>query len=64
MDTIKGRAAWSWLAKLLPMKYVMYQFRDRVSGKAVATYRQRDGKLVLATSRWSLFRVPRGDGNA
>ncbi len=45
-------------AKLLPMKYIQYEFTDSVSGDPVNLYKQVDGKLVLSNSRWCLFRVP------
>lgn len=51
------------MAKYLPMEFVEYRFTDSVSGKSVNLYKQTDGSLVLADSRFSTFRVPRPNTN-
>jgi hypothetical protein len=46
------------IAKIYPMKHVCDAFIDAVSGKKVSYYRQIDGKIVMAESRFGFFRVP------
>lgn len=47
------------LDKFWPMVFVRYAFTDVVSGRSVNYYRTAgSGRIVMAETRWSLFRVP------
>lgn len=41
------------------MKYNGYAFTDSVSGEGVKCFTDTLGRKWLATSAWSMFRVPR-----
>ena len=47
-----------FIASIYPMKLIGDGFTDIVSGKKVSYYRQIDGKVVMAETRFSWFRVP------
>jgi hypothetical protein len=40
-----------------PMKFIQYEFTDKVTGEPVNRYRDNRNRYWLATSRWSLFRI-------
>lgn len=45
--------------KLWPMTFVRHAFTDVVSGRPVNYYRTSgSGRIVMAETRWSFFRVP------
>ncbi len=52
-----------WKVKLIeltggrPMIFIGYNFTDKVSGLAVNDYQDRLGRIWMANSKWSLFRV-------
>ena len=48
---------WAWMAKYLPMRNPEYVLTDVVSGEEVFEWTQVDGRVCMATSRWSWFRV-------
>ena len=46
-----------WTSKYMSMKFIEARFTDMVSGKQINLYRQTDGKVVLAESKFSFFRI-------
>lgn len=40
-----------------PMERLDYAFTDHVSGESVCHYRDKLGRIWLATGSWALFRV-------
>jgi len=45
------------VAALYPMKHISNAFVDKISGNQVSYYLQIDDKVVMAETKFSLFRV-------
>jgi L-fucose isomerase-like protein len=46
-----------WLG-IIPMRFIRYEFTDRVSGEAVNIYEGRDGRRWMKNNARAMFRVP------